>query len=199
MTSFNAIYIPRHTVVVELVSTYNCTPYTNDRPAQVNSTLLSVMAQSVERVLAAAVEGQAESLRYIERQLSSLHATLTKSSSELQAAIKTDTKQSTSEVELQYTLTLENVVSFFSGSNFDTSLQAEYHLARSENAPSNRAAAGTVYIIPSKYNLVYSCVTAVAAAVTAGNCVVLEVSLSKRNPLLSLTHLTASQNLVRSL
>ena len=96
----------------------------------------------VERVLAAAVEGQAQSLRYIEQQLSKLHAALTRASSELQAAIKTDTKQTSSEAEIQYTLTLENVASFFSESNFETLLKAEYSLARLENAPNNRAAFG---------------------------------------------------------
>ena len=154
------------------------------------------MADAVDRVLAAAVEGQAQSLRYIEQQLSKLHAALTTSSSELLAAIKTDTKQSSSEVELQYTLALENVASSFSESNFETLFQAEYSLVRLENAPNNRAAFGAVYIVPSKYNLVYSCVSAVAAAIAAGNCVILEVSHLVLNAALKLICIIVTQNLV---
>ena len=137
------------------------------------------MADAVDRVLATAMEGQAQSLRYLEQQLSRLHAALTKASSEIQSAIQTDTKQSRSEAELQYALTLGTVASFFSESSFETLLQTEYSLARRENAPNNRTAFGAVYIVPSMYNLVYSCVTAVAAAIAAGNCIILEVSRSE--------------------
>ncbi len=137
------------------------------------------MADAIDRVLAAAIEGQAQSLRYIEQQLSRLHTAFTKASSDIQAAVKTDTKQSRSEIELQYAHLLEDIAWFLTESNFETALKAEYSLARLENAPSNRVAAGAVYIVPSKYNLLYSCVTAVAAAVAAGNCVILEVSHPK--------------------
>lgn len=136
------------------------------------------MDSSVDRIFSAAIEGQAQSLRFIQQQLSKLHEALTKASNEIRAAIQNDTKQSTAEAEIQYTLTLENVASFFAEANFESALKSEYRLARAENASDNLAPFGSVYIVPSTYNLVFSCVTAVAAAVAAGNCVVLEVCYS---------------------
>ena len=134
------------------------------------------MADQVERVLAAATEGQAQSLRHIQQQLSKLHIALTNASPALQNAIRKDANYATSEVEIQYALALENVATHLSESGFEAQLQSEYRLARSENAADNTAPYGAVYIVPARYNQFYSCVTAVAAAIAAGNCVVLEVS-----------------------
>lgn len=134
------------------------------------------MADQVERVLAAATEGQAQSLRHIQQQLSRLHAALTDAGSDIRNAISKNDKHTTSEVEIQYALALENVATHLSESGFEAQLQSEYRLARSENAADNTAPYGTVYIVPARYNQVYSCVTAAAAAISAGNCVVLEVS-----------------------
>ena len=134
------------------------------------------MTDQVERVLATATEGQAQSLRHIQQQLSKLHAALTDASSDIRNAISKDDKHTISEVEIQYALALENVATHLSESGFEVQLQSEYRLARSENAADNTAPYGTIYIVPARYNQVYSCVTAVAAAIAAGNCVVLEVS-----------------------
>lgn len=136
------------------------------------------MTDQIERVLASAIEGQAQSLRFIERQLSKLHESLTNASAEIRESIRKDSKFSSSEIDVLFALTLEHLASRLSESRFDTVLHSEYALARSENAPNNLAAYGTVYIVPAKYNLLYSCVTAVAAAIAAGNCVILEVRIS---------------------
>jgi len=107
---------------------------------------------------------------------------------DIRAAIKRDGSQTASEIEIQYTLALESIVNSFSESDFDKALAAEYRLANSENTPDNRCAYGIVYIEPASYNLVYSCVTAVATAIAAGNCVVLKVCTSDIVCSLLLTH-----------
>lgn len=134
------------------------------------------MEESIERIVAAAVEGQAQDLRFIQGQLSGLHEALVKFSPELQAAIRKDTKCSTSEAELQCALTLENLASLFSSANFEAALHKEYNLARGENAPDGLTPYGITYIKPSKYNLIYSSITSAGAAIAAGNCVILEVN-----------------------
>ncbi|KEF55912.1 uncharacterized protein A1O9_07492 [Exophiala aquamarina CBS 119918] len=133
------------------------------------------MAGSLDRVLAAAVEGQARSQRFIQRQLNTLHEIFVKDGPDIRTAMKTDSSQTNSEIEIQYTLALESIVNSFSESDFDQALAAEYRLAKSENTPDNRCAYGIVYIEPASYNLVYSCVTAVTTAIAAGNCVVLKL------------------------
>ena len=134
------------------------------------------MIDSVERIIAAAVEGQARSPRFIQQQLSSLHSALAKASKDLQAVIAKDSGQSSAEVNIQYALALENVASCFSQCNLEVVLDQEYKLARSEDSAGNLSPYGIAYIQPSRYNVVYSCVTAVAAAILAGNCVVVEIS-----------------------
>ena len=136
------------------------------------------MSDPVQRVFDAAVEGQARSPRHIQKQLSKLHAALMKEGTGIRDAIQQESRHSTAEVEIQYARALEAVGACFVESNFEKALQAEFSLSRSENSPSNAIPYSIAYIFPSTYNVVYSCVTAVAAAILAGSCVILEVCSS---------------------
>lgn len=134
------------------------------------------MTDSLDRVLAAAVEGQAQSQRFIQRQLSRLHEHFVKDGPAIRAAMKNDGSQTKSEIEIQYTLALESITATFSESDFEKALATEYKIAHSENTPDHRCAYGAAYIAPATYNLVYSTIAAVSTAIAAGNCVILEVS-----------------------
>jgi acyl-CoA reductase-like NAD-dependent aldehyde dehydrogenase len=138
--------------------------------------ILFTMSSSVQRVLDAAVEGQAQSPRHIQKQLSKLHATLIKDGTAIRSAILSESRHSVAEVEIQYALALEAVATSFAESDFDKALHAEFRLSRSENAASNIVPYAVAYIVPSTYNVLYSCVSAVVAAISAGSCVILEVS-----------------------
>ena len=59
--------------------------------------------------------------------------------------------------------------------NIDRALQDEYAIARGEDAASRRDPVGIVYIVPTSYTIFYSVLVAVAGALTAGNCIVIEV------------------------
>lgn len=133
------------------------------------------MTDSLDRILAAAVDGQAQTQRFIQRQLSRLHESFVKDGPDIRAAMKKDSSQTVSEIEIQYALALESIASSFAESDFEKALATEYKIANCENTPDHRCAYGVVYIAPASYNLVYSCVAAVATAIAAGNCVVLEV------------------------
>lgn len=134
------------------------------------------MSEPVRRILDAAIEGQARSPRHIQNELSRLHAALVKDGLEIRSALKTESKHSTAEVEIQYALALETVARCFAESNLEKALHAEFSLSRGENAQSRRTAYPVAYIVPSSYNFVYSCVTAVATAISAGCCIILEAS-----------------------
>ncbi|KAK5053857.1 hypothetical protein LTR84_001819 [Exophiala bonariae] len=133
------------------------------------------MSDSLDRILAAAVDGQAQSQRFIQRQLSRLHEHFVRDGPEIRAAMKNDGSQTTSEIEIQYTLALETITKSFSESDFQKLLATEYKIAYSENTPDHRCAYGAAYIAPATYNLVYSTVAAVSTAIAAGNCVILEL------------------------
>jgi hypothetical protein len=133
------------------------------------------MSDSVQRVLDAAVLGQARSPRFIQQELSKLHAALRKQGSVIRNTFKDESRQTTAEVEIVYALALEAVAAFSRDRNFHEAIHAEYNLARLENSAGRLSPYSTAYIIPSRYNLLYSVVTAVAAAIAAGSCVILEV------------------------
>lgn len=140
------------------------------------------MSNSVQRVLNAAIEGQAQTPRFIQKQLSKLHTALVKDGSTIRSAINSDSNQSTAEIEIQYALTLQTVASYFTESNLERALHAEFALARLENAETNSVPYSVAYIVPSRYNFLYSSVCAVAAAVSAGSCVILEVRFEDTFP-----------------
>ncbi len=133
------------------------------------------MANSIDRVLASAVEGQAQSPRFVQSQLSSLHAALKKEGPAIRATIESESRHTTAEIQIQYALALEAVAALFAESNLEKALEVEYWLARRENSLSHSVAYPLAYILPSSYNFFNACVTAVAAAIAAGSCVILEV------------------------
>ncbi|KAJ9604711.1 hypothetical protein H2200_010825 [Cladophialophora chaetospira] len=147
------------------------------------------MSSSVQRVLDAAIEGQARSPRHIQKQLSKLHATLAQEGPEIRSAIKSESQHSTAEVEVQYALALEAVATSFAASNFEKALDAEFSLSRGENALSNSIPYSVAYIVPSTFNILHGSITAVAAAISAGSCVILELpkSLSRTTELVQKT------------
>jgi hypothetical protein len=133
------------------------------------------MANPVDRVLAGAVEGQAQNPRFIQKQLNKLHTSLVSNGTAIRDAIKQDKKLTTGEAEIQYSLALEVVSTAFKASDFESAMKAEYSLTRGENSPTKSTPFSLAYIEPAGYNLFYSTVAAVATAVSAGSCVILEV------------------------
>lgn len=92
--------------------------------------------------------------------------------------MKSESKHSPAEVEVQDALSLDAIAALFGQNNdLEQALHEEYQLARLENSPWHSVPYSIVYIVRSRYNLFYSCVTAVAAAIDAGNCVILEVCI----------------------
>ena len=59
--------------------------------------------------------------------------------------------------------------------NLDQELAEEYSIKRNRNCPHGRVAFGIVYIIPEASALLFSVLSALCAAITAGNCCVVEV------------------------
>ena len=76
---------------------------------------------------------------------------------------------------MEYLLTLNTLKEYHQTLNVDRALQDEYAIARGEDATSRRDPVGIVYIVPTSYTVFYSVLVAVAGALTAGNCIVIEV------------------------
>jgi len=134
------------------------------------------MSNATKRINAACIDGRAQSPRYIQQQLLRLHDTLVENAKHVRDAIRSDSHHTASEVEVEYYLALQSVKDQYLQLNVERIIEDEYHLANLIDSPSRMVAAGVVYISPADHTRLYSIVAPVAAAIAAGNCVVLEVS-----------------------
>jgi len=133
------------------------------------------MADALQRLRAAEIDGRAQNGRYIQKQLRNLHDALTSNVSAIQAAMRSDSHYSAAETEVEYHLALDCVRQHYDNIDFDKEVQDEYAIARGEDAPLRRIAAGTVHISPNPHTLLYSAISPLSAAIASGNCTAVEV------------------------
>ncbi|KAJ0116118.1 ldehyde dehydrogenase [Diaporthe amygdali] len=131
---------------------------------------------AIDRLQASVVDGRTENGRYRQDQLQRLHRTLREEASQIIAALVADSKFSSSEVDAEYYLGMEAVRHFYDSLDFEKDLKEEYSVTRGEDNLGRRIGAGLVVIRPTTHTRFYSIVTPLAAAIAAGNCVILELS-----------------------
>jgi acyl-CoA reductase-like NAD-dependent aldehyde dehydrogenase len=90
-------------------------------------------------------------------------------------AITKDSKSSPAEAETEFYAGMDAVQKLYEGLNFEKSLQQEYIVTKGKDNTERRIGVGLVGIRPQKHSRFYSVVSPVAAAIAAGNCVLLEV------------------------
>lgn len=133
------------------------------------------MAASLRAVREAVLDGRMHNTFTRQTQLEALQQTLLDKSDAIQDAILADTSYVASEAAVEYLLTLNTLKEYHKSLNVDRALQDEYAIARGEDAANRRDPMGIVYIVPTSYTVFYSILVAVAGALTAGNCIVIEV------------------------
>lgn len=131
---------------------------------------------AIDRLQESVVDGRTENGRYRQDQLQRLHRTLREQASQITAALVADSKSSSSEVDAEYYLGMEAVRHFYNSLDFEKDLKDEYSVVRGEDNLTRRVGAGLVLIRPTSHTRFYSIVTPLAAAIAAGNCIILEVS-----------------------
>lgn len=129
----------------------------------------------IELVQSSVVDGRAENGRYRQDQLQSLHKKLREEAGEICSALLADAKSSIAEAETEYYLTMDAVRNFYDSLDFKKDLEDEYLVAHGKDNADRRVGAGLVVIRPTTHTRFYSIVTPLAAAIAAGNCVILEV------------------------
>lgn len=132
---------------------------------------------AIDRLQESVVDGRTENGRYRQDQLQRLHRTLREEASQIIAALVADSKSSSSEVDAEYYLGMEAVRHFYDSLDFEKDLKDEYSVVRGEDNLKRRVGAGLVVIRPTSHTRFYSILAPLAAAIAAGNCVILEVSL----------------------
>lgn len=131
------------------------------------------MAMDTKVLRSSVIDGIALVPRYQERQLSSLHRALVTAKDDLiQAAVNT-LDYSYNEALAEFLQVLDAINAFHSTRNPEDCNAAEYATARSQDFPHRRTAYGYAFIVPTEESL-YSTVIPLAAAMTAGNVVLLQ-------------------------
>lgn len=126
-------------------------------------------------VRAAALDGRLSNPWWRQSQLQNLHDGLVRESTALISATVQDSKVIThAEAKIEYYLAVKTVKHHYSALRPDEELQEEYKILKG-NLPTRREPFGIAYICPISHTYLYSVVSAVSAALAAGNCVVLNV------------------------
>lgn len=131
---------------------------------------------AIERLQLAATDRRADNVRYRQDQLQSLHQALREAAASIVSALLTDTKSSNAEADTQYYLAMEAVRHSYESIHFDEELAKEYSIVHGKDHTERRLGVGMVIIRPTNHTRFYSIITPLAAAIAAGNCVILEVS-----------------------
>jgi len=127
------------------------------------------------KVRSAAIDGRARNPFFKKTQLQKLHASLVANSAEIHKAIQKDTGHSAAEVRVEYWLALRCLAEVYDSIDTNTELQDEYRIANGKDAPDAREAVGVVVIEPTTHTFLYSLLSALAPAIGAGNCVIVQV------------------------
>lgn len=131
---------------------------------------------AIERLQMSVADGRTENGRYRQGQLQALHRILREEAGQICSALSAGSRSSSSaEVEAEYYLAMNAVRHFYDGLDFEGELKEEYSVVRGKDNLSRRVGVGLVVIRPTAHTRLYSVVTPLAAAIAAGNCIVVEV------------------------
>lgn len=135
--------------------------------------------EGIDRLRAAAIDGRTDNVRYRQNQLQSLSKSLRNNAERITAAISEDvfgTAQGTNtEVQCEFYLTSDVIQKLYQTLNFEKSIVDEYNITKGTDLLSRRVGKGLVIIRPTTHTRFYSIICPIATAITAGNCVCLEV------------------------
>jgi len=130
----------------------------------------------LEQIKAAAIDGRLENVFWRKKELQKLYKALVKQSSSIQTAIAQDKAGIMVEAKIEFCRALHVLKQRYLELEQEKMRQEEYSIANNQDAPAARRAFGIAYIVPTSHTIFYSAITAVAAALAAGNCCILEVS-----------------------
>ncbi|KAL0261502.1 hypothetical protein SLS55_002932 [Diplodia seriata] len=144
--------------------------------------------RALANVRSTAIDGRLHNVYWRQDQLRNLHSTLVSHEAAVLEATTKDARNITlAEAKAEFYLALAAVKQHFLSLNPERELEHEYRVAHGQDAADRRDPAGIVYIEPqSTHTPFYSTMVPLASAITAGNCVVvqLETTLQSLPPVL---------------
>lgn len=133
------------------------------------------MPRPFSRVRSAAIDGRLHNPIYAKEQLKQLHDALSQNASEIQRVIAKDSGNRASEVKVEYWLAMRCLADAYTSLDTKALLEDEHAIANGRDAPDASEPVGIVVVEPAAHTFFYTLVSAVAPAVAAGNCVVVQV------------------------
>lgn len=136
---------------------------------------------AISNLQATALSARCHNPFFRQKQLKSLHDVLRNNASEIREALKHDTSASDAEVTIEFALALETVKEHYSAINSKKELESEYLITNGKDAQDRSEPWGVTFIEPQQsHTPLFSTVTALSAAVRAGNCVALKLETNLR-------------------
>ena len=133
------------------------------------------LQDGIDTLRSAVIDGRTENVRHRQNELLKLDSGLRKNSSSTCDAISKDSGGSASDAQKEFVLAMDAVQKMYETLDFEKSLEDEYLVKEGKDNLSRRVRIGIVAIRPTNHTRLYSIVSPLAAAIAAGNCVLLEV------------------------
>jgi acyl-CoA reductase-like NAD-dependent aldehyde dehydrogenase len=137
---------------------------------------MSAPTTGFPRVQSANLDGRANVFRHKERELLHLYGALTKSAKTIKLAIQADSDLTSAEADFEFVLALSELKLHYKTLSMQKDLQEIRRFEKGKSHAQRSRPVGIVYIIPSNQSVFFSIISALTAVVTAGCCIVLEVS-----------------------
>lgn len=133
------------------------------------------ITEQIAVLRASVTEGRVENVRYRQDQLYALHGILLENAEDISLAIRKDSFCTSDDAETEFYLAMDTLRKLYEALDFDQALKDEYLVANGKSNVDRRVALGLITIRAARHSRFYSVIVAIAAAVAAGNCVLLEV------------------------
>lgn len=131
---------------------------------------------AIAQLQATALTARCHNSFFRQKQLKSLHDALRQDNITIKDAIKSDTRVSEQEATAEVALSLDLVKEYYASIKSAKELEKEYQLSKGKDAQDQTQPWGVVYIEPQQnHTPLFSIITALSAALAAGNCVALKV------------------------
>lgn len=131
----------------------------------------------LERIDAAAIDGRAHNIRYRQHQLLLLSVFVQNHADRICQAITRDTGFSEEEAVFELLQSAKAIKTLYEQLDLQAALEEEYSIANNKDNISARVPVGIVFIRPGQHSKLFSIISPAAAALAAGNCVVVEVRI----------------------
>ncbi|KAI9930236.1 hypothetical protein ASPWEDRAFT_35534 [Aspergillus wentii DTO 134E9] len=135
-----------------------------------------VSAQPFPRLTSAEIDGRTQNIRYRQTQFHRLQTTLALHIERLKEAIQTDSGHSTEEIQAEICLAFKEIRTHYLSLDLEKDVEAEYRVVHGKDNVDGKRGTGIVYIVPCTHTMFFSVISAMSAAIAAGNCVIVELT-----------------------